>query len=92
MRVCVVDTTGARGLDFPELQLVILYDVPKLPEEYLHRIGRTGRANKNGVAITIVGKKEAQYVHEIKQFLSGANIRIPGLLTPHARSLIDSGQ
>jgi len=62
----------ARGIDIPNLPVVVNYDVPHIPEEYLHRIGRTGRAGKEGFAITLVAKDSltvtvAQHVTEINE-------------------------
>jgi len=47
----------ARGIDLPNLEVVINYDVPHLAEEYIHRVGRTGRAGKEGRAYTFVAKE-----------------------------------
>jgi len=47
----------ARGIDIPDLEVVINFDVPHEPEEYIHRIGRTGRVGRDGLAITFVAKK-----------------------------------
>lgn len=44
----------ARGMDIPDLEVVVNFDVPHLPEEYIHRVGRTGRMEKEGLAITLV--------------------------------------
>ena len=48
----------ARGLDISNITHVINFEVPEVPEQYIHRIGRTGRADKEGTAITFVGPKE----------------------------------
>ncbi|MCA9826347.1 MAG: DEAD/DEAH box helicase, partial [Dehalococcoidia bacterium] len=52
----VATNVAARGLDIPDIQHVINYDVPQNSEEYIHRIGRTARAGKRGYAITFVGE------------------------------------
>jgi ATP-dependent RNA helicase RhlE len=48
----------ARGIDVAEVTHVINFDTPDVPENYIHRIGRTGRADKKGIAITFVTEKE----------------------------------
>jgi superfamily II DNA/RNA helicase len=53
-RVLVATDIAARGLDVDAVSHVINYDVPDVPEDYVHRVGRTGRAGKQGKAITIV--------------------------------------
>ena len=58
IRVMIATDIAARGIDINELPLVINYDLPDVPETYVHRIGRTARANNDGVAITFVNEKE----------------------------------
>lgn len=57
IQIMVATDVAARGLDIPEVSHVINYDIPKSYEDYIHRIGRTGRADKKGTALTFVGKK-----------------------------------
>lgn len=47
----------ARGIDLPNLEVVVNFDVPHLPEEYIHRVGRAGRAGRPGTAVTFVAKE-----------------------------------
>lgn len=64
--VLVTTDLGARGLDIRNVSLVLNYDLPKFPEEYIHRIGRTGRAGDKGTAISLVGKKDWRSFEAIK--------------------------
>ena len=60
---------SARGIDVPDIDYVINYDLPEQSENYVHRVGRTGRANKKGIAITFCSKEEIPTLREIESFL-----------------------
>jgi ATP-dependent RNA helicase RhlE len=60
---------AARGLDISELPMVINYEIPSAPEDYVHRIGRTGRAGALGVAISLVSPDEEKYLLEIEKLI-----------------------
>jgi ATP-dependent RNA helicase DDX49/DBP8 len=57
--VLVTTDVGARGLDIADVALVISWDIPQKPETYTHRVGRTARAGKDGIAVTFVGNEAA---------------------------------
>lgn len=59
----------SRGIDIDDIQLVINYDVPRDAEDYVHRIGRTARANRDGQAITLVNEKDYQYLRKIERLI-----------------------
>ena len=75
--VLVATDVVARGIDVTDVPLVINYDVPHDPEDYVHRIGRTARAENKGEAITLVTPEDARYWHRIEQFLKKDIERIP---------------
>jgi len=66
----VATDIAARGLDIAEVSHVINYDVPQHPEDYIHRIGRTGRAEHSGDAFTIMTAEDASHVFAIERFIS----------------------
>ena len=65
----VATDVAARGLDISELPMVINYEIPSAPEDYVHRIGRTGRAGASGVAISFVSPEEDKYMVEIEKLI-----------------------
>ncbi|MEP0266841.1 DEAD/DEAH box helicase [Dokdonia sp.] len=69
IRVLVATDIAARGLDIPLLPYVINYELPNVPEDYVHRIGRTGRAGASGQAISLVGIDEKEYIRGIEKLL-----------------------
>lgn len=69
VRVLVATDIAARGLDIPLLPYVINYELPNVPEDYVHRIGRTGRAGASGQAISLVAGDEVSYVKGIEKLL-----------------------
>jgi superfamily II DNA/RNA helicase len=68
VRVLVATDVAARGIDVPAITHVFNYDLPKFPEDYVHRIGRTGRAGRNGVAVSLVNHAEGVNVKRIERF------------------------
>lgn len=67
MDILVATDVAARGLDVTGLSHVFNYDIPQDPESYVHRIGRTGRAGEEGVAVTFVTPQEMSYLHTIEK-------------------------
>ncbi len=66
-RILVATDIAARGIDINELPHVINYDLPNVPEDYVHRIGRTGRAGKDGEAISLVSQEEVKLLRNIER-------------------------
>lgn len=69
-RVLVATDIAARGIDIDELSFVINYDIPNIPETYVHRIGRTGRAGASGIAVSFCDKEERKYIRDIQKLIS----------------------
>ena len=67
----------ARGIDIDDIRLVINFDVPHDSEDYVHRIGRTARANNDGVALTFINEKEQSNFKSIENFLEKEIYKIP---------------
>ena len=66
----VCSDVAARGLDIPDVSHVFNFDVPTHAEDYVHRIGRTGRAGKSGVAISIVTRADQKHIAEIEKLIA----------------------
>ncbi|MFH7586268.1 DEAD/DEAH box helicase [Oceanimonas smirnovii] len=73
-KVLITTDVASRGLDLLQVSLVINFDMPKQPEEYVHRIGRTGRAGASGAAISLVGPRDWDAFKRVEAFLQ-RNIR-----------------
>jgi superfamily II DNA/RNA helicase len=86
LRVLVATDVAARGIDVQGISHVINYDLPNQAEDYVHRIGRTGRAGRNGVAISFANVRDHYLVKSIERFTSQPIpiTMIPGL-EPKAR-------
>jgi len=68
-RVLVATDIAARGIDIDDLNLVINYEIPNIPETYVHRIGRTGRAGLDGKAISFCDEEELEYLRDIQKLI-----------------------
>jgi ATP-dependent RNA helicase DeaD len=84
-QVCIATDVAARGLDLPDLELVIHADVPKNREALLHRSGRTGRAGRKGVSALIVPHKRVRYVERL---LKSANVEARWTPPPSAEQVL----
>ena len=74
IKILVATDIAARGLDIPLLPHVVNFELPNIPEDYVHRIGRTGRAGAKGEAISLVCIDEKQYFKDIEKLV---NLKIP---------------
>ncbi len=75
LRVLIATDIAARGIDIDQLSHVVNYELPNVPETYVHRIGRTGRAGHDGVAISFCGSDEMPYLKDIQKLI-GKNIPV----------------
>jgi ATP-dependent RNA helicase RhlE len=79
IRALVATDIAARGIDIDELPHVVNYEIPNVPEDYVHRIGRTGRAGNEGAAVSFVCLDEEGWMQEIERFTKQ---RIPSVVVP----------
>jgi ATP-dependent RNA helicase RhlE len=80
VRALVATEVASRGLDIKELPHVVNYELPNVPEDYVHRIGRTGRAGATGIAVSLVAQDEVGLLKDIEKVLRKP---IPHLPLPH---------
>ncbi|RYO84633.1 hypothetical protein DL764_009299 [Monosporascus ibericus] len=82
--VLVATDLAGRGIDVPDVSLVVNFNMSSSIESYTHRIGRTGRAGKSGVAITFLGNEDSDVLYDLRQMLSKSSIsRVPEELRRH---------
>ncbi|KAK6913628.1 DEAD/DEAH box helicase domain, partial [Dillenia turbinata] len=85
--ILVATDVAARGLDIKDIRVVINYDFPTGIEDYVHRIGRTGRAGATGVSYTFFSEQDWKYASDLIKVLEGANQRVP----PEVREMASRG-
>jgi superfamily II DNA/RNA helicase len=69
VKVLIATDVSARGIDIPSVDYVINYDLPEQPENYVHRVGRTGRGTQKGIAVSFCSDEEKPVLEEIQQYL-----------------------
>ncbi len=92
LQVLIATEVAARGLDIQGLDYVVNFNLPYLPEDYVHRIGRTGRAGAQGQAISFVSREEEQTLERIQKLI-GSKIKrvlLPGFEVSNRESLLKS--
>ncbi|MCH2164864.1 MAG: DEAD/DEAH box helicase [Marinovum sp.] len=77
VQILVATDVAARGIDIPTVGLVVNYDLPNVPENYVHRIGRTARAGRSGVAITLCAFEESKLLRDVEKLIK-TSIHIEG--------------
>jgi superfamily II DNA/RNA helicase len=92
LQVLIATEVAARGLDIQGLDYVVNFNLPYLPEDYVHRIGRTGRAGATGNAISFVSREEEQTLERIQKLIGSTVKRIvtPGFEVSNRESLLKS--
>jgi ATP-dependent RNA helicase RhlE len=78
-QILVATDIAARGLDIPDLDVVINYDIPHVKHDFIHRVGRTGRAGREGLAITLVSPDEIEQLNDLHKVLGS---RIEEVILP----------
>ncbi|XP_078175239.1 DEAD-box ATP-dependent RNA helicase 14-like [Carex rostrata] len=86
-RVLVATDVAARGLDVKDIKVVVNYDFPNGVEDYVHRIGRTGRAGATGTAFTFFCDQDGKYATDLVKLLEGAGQKVP----PELRDMVGRG-
>merc|ERR1712241_126410 len=76
-KMMIATDVAAQGLDINDIEWVVNYDFPLDIENYIHRIGRTGRASKKGNSLTYITQDEARFAGKLKQILLESNQRVP---------------
>ncbi|EKE40867.1 hypothetical protein ENUP19_0050G0059 [Entamoeba nuttalli] len=85
IQLLVATDVASRGLDIPDIEVVINYDMPNEIESYVHRVGRTGRAGKKGTAITFINEKTQNLIPPLVSLLEEAKQTIPDWLEEKAQ-------
>ncbi len=77
VRVLVATDIAARGLDIDQLPQVVNFELPNVPEDYVHRIGRTGRAGSSGAAVSLVDREEVKLLKDIEKLIKRQIPKVP---------------
>jgi ATP-dependent RNA helicase RhlE len=92
VRVLVATDVAARGLDIAHLPLVVNFDLPLIAEDYVHRIGRTGRAGQQGRAVSLMSASEIGLLRQIQRLVAAPLERsaVPGIAETEKRRMSES--
>ena len=78
LKVLIATDVTARGIDIPNVNYVVNYDLPDVPENYVHRVGRTGRGVQRGIAVSFCSEEEKPILEEIEEFM-GKKVKVLGI-------------
>jgi len=70
IKILIATDVSARGIDIPNVEYVVNYDLPEVAENYVHRVGRTGRGTKKGIAVSFCSPEEKEVLDEIQGYLT----------------------
>jgi ATP-dependent RNA helicase DDX23/PRP28 len=90
-QILVATDVAGRGLDIPDVSHVFNYDCPQKIAAYTHRIGRTGRAGKTGVAVTLLTDNDADVMYDLKNYLESTDSAVPDPLKRHEAAQSSTG-
>jgi ATP-dependent RNA helicase RhlE len=92
VRVLVATDIAARGLDIADLSLVVNFDLPLIAEDYVHRIGRTGRAGQRGRAVSLMSASETALLRQIQRVVAAPleRVALPGIAEAETRRVAES--
>ena len=91
IQILVATDVAGRGLDIPDVSFVFNYDLPTKIENYCHRIGRTGRAGKSGIAISFITDADTEVMFALKAYLESTNAVVPQQLAKHPSAQAAAG-
>lgn len=90
-QILVATDVAGRGLDIPDVSYVVNFDLPGKIDNYCHRIGRTGRAGKSGIAISFLTESDTDIMYDLKNYLESTNAIIPVQLKQHPAAQVQAG-
>ena len=89
--ILVATDVAGRGIDVPNVKHVLNYDMPNSIEKYTHRIGRTGRAGKEGLASTFLTEDDSEIFYSLVEYLRSTKADVPSALARHPMSKVKPG-
>lgn len=90
MSLLIATDVGSRGLDIPEVAVVVNWEVPRVADDYVHRVGRTARAGRRGTAITFVTEGDVDLVQVLEERISESKGLLPFQIARSNRSNLTS--
>jgi len=90
VKVLIATDVSARGIDIAQVEYVVNYDLPEQPENYVHRVGRTGRGTRRGVAISFCSEEEKQLLEDIQEY-TGNDINVLEITKSDYSTTLDFG-